>query len=145
MKTPMVTMQEKYTIKYLYEQKNSVREISRKLEITSTTVQNFIKNELNKKHINRKNRPGRKFKFTRSDKQKLFETKKLNNLLSPTKLAGKMKEIFDLSATGRTVMNYLKSDGFYAGKLVSKPDFLRFKKISVWKYAGSNLLEQRIF
>ncbi|KAF7685437.1 hypothetical protein CDIK_3813 [Cucumispora dikerogammari] len=112
----MVTMQEKYTIKYLYQQKNSVRKISRKLEISYITVQNFIKNRLNKRHINRKNEPGRKCKFTRLDKQKLFETKELNNLLSPAKLAGKMKEIFDLSVTGRTVMNYLKSDGFYAEK-----------------------------
>ncbi|KAF7685911.1 hypothetical protein CDIK_3339 [Cucumispora dikerogammari] len=110
----MVTMQEMYTIKYLYEQKNSVREISCKLEILYTTVQNFIKNKLFKGHINRKNGPGRKCKFTRSDKQKLFETKELNILLSPAKLARKMKEIFDLSVTRRTVINYLKSNGFYA-------------------------------
>ena len=58
----------------------------------------------------------RKWKSTRSDKQKLFDTKELNNRLTPPKLAGKMKEIFDLSVTGRTVMNYLKSDGFYAEK-----------------------------
>ncbi|KAF7690809.1 hypothetical protein CDIK_2609 [Cucumispora dikerogammari] len=109
-------MQEKYNIKYLYEQKNSVREISRKLKIPYTTVQNFTKNRLNKEHVNRKNGSERKCKFTRSDKQKLFETKELYNLLSPAKLAGKMKEIFELSVTRRTVINYLKSDSFYAKK-----------------------------
>ncbi|KAF7700518.1 hypothetical protein CDIK_1042 [Cucumispora dikerogammari] len=121
-------MQEKYTIKYLYEQKISVREISRKLEIPYTKVQNFIKNRLNKEYINRKNRPERKCKFTRLDKQKLFDIKEQNNLLSPKKLAVKMKEIFELSVTGRTALDYLKFDDFYAEKLVSKSILFQVQK-----------------
>ncbi|KAF7701718.1 Transposable element Tc3 transposase [Cucumispora dikerogammari] len=147
----MGTMQEKYIIKYLYEQKNPVRKISRKLKIPYTTVQNFIKNRLNKGHINRKNESGRKCKFTRLNKQKLFETKELNILLSPAKLARKMKEIFDLSVTERTTMNYLKSDGFYAVKLVSKPRLSQVQKnkrleiCTGWSFQNNEYFNNVIF
>ncbi|KAF7692177.1 Transposable element Tcb2 transposase [Cucumispora dikerogammari] len=62
-----------------------------------------------------------------------------------------MKEIFDLSVTGRTVMNYLKSDSFYAGEPVSKPRLSQVQKnkrleiCREWSFQNNEFFNNVIF
>ena len=117
----MLTLEQRYKIKFLFEQKMALREISRKLNIAYTTIQNFVARRLKHEDTGREQGSGRFPNLSFSQTNELIDLKEANNLTSPAKLAGKLKEKLKIAVCGRTVRRYLKSAGYCAGKLACKP------------------------
>ena len=125
----MLTERQKYQIILLLEEEKSIRVIGKKLSLAYTTVHDFILKYKKTSSVSRLKGSGRPKLLENTDIKRLCLLKEENNLLSPVKLCGIFTEETGIKISPKTIKRYLKREGYYAGRLISKPRLTPHQKL----------------
>lgn len=129
------TMCEKGNAVLLYQQGNSIRQISDQLKISRSTVDRIIQRHKNQEPLENKPKTGRKKKLTEKDVAYLARMVRKDPFVSAPKLAKRMEETTGKAMGRMTITRALKTSGIGSYVPCKKPFISKKNRAKRLEYA----------